>query len=277
LCVGINIVIKKKNKFFQLGVNMNTMQIVCFAYAILITFNVNAGLIDFETTAQGGMPNDNNIIKLTDAFMADGVSVSFGFDSDGDNVVDSHGVFEHIGGGKEGGDSGFLSSFGTRYDITAPGFEPLLGSFFLRQRNAYAPFGTFHIIYNAENPVTAASGEIWDIDGGNSASKTEQFLVKAFNHNNLLESILSPLGLNSKGDSTLDGKPWAFGFSGLSDITRIEISFTGTKTNGIGLAFNNFSPVEDISKPVNVPEPSSLAIFALSIIGLVSCRLKKQS
>lgn len=168
-----------------------------------------------------------------------------------------------------------MSSFGSRYDITAPGFESLLGNFFLKQESAYEPFGTFHVIYDAMNPVTAASGEIWDIDGGNKNSKTERFLIKAFNGDDLLDFILSPLGLKSSGERTLDGKPWAFGFSGLSDITRIEISFTGTKTKGIGLAFNNFSPVEDISESVNVPEPSSLAIFALGVIGLASYRFKK--
>lgn len=255
---------------------MSILRTVCCGYALLISLNVNAGIIDFETTALGGIPTDNSIIKLNDAFMADGVSVSFGFDVDGDGVVDSNGVFEKVGGRREGGNSGFLSSFGSRYDITAPGFESLLGNFFLRQENAYSPFGTFHVIYDAMNPVTAASGEIWDIDGGNKLSKTERFLVKAFDGDDLLDFITSPLGLESAGDSTLDGKPWAFGFSGLSDITRIEISFTGTKTKGIGLAFNNFSPVEDISNSVNVPEPSSITIFALGIIALASYRFKQQ-
>jgi hypothetical protein len=255
---------------------MSVIRIVCCAYALSMTLNAYAGLIDFETTALGSIPNDNGIIGLTDAFMADDVAVSFGFDTNGDGVVDSNGVFEQTGGGKERGNSGFLSSFGSKYDIAAPGFESLLGRFFLKQKNSYLPFGTFHIIYYAVNPVTAASGEIWDIDGGNKASKTERFLVKAFNGDALLDSILSPLGLKNKGDSTLDGKPWVFGFTGLSDITRIEISFMGTKTKGIGLAFNNFSPVEDLSKSVSVPEPSSLAMFALGMLGLIIRPFKKQ-
>jgi hypothetical protein len=73
----------------------------------------------------------------------------------------------------------------------------------------------------------------------------------------LLDSIESPLGK----DNTLDGKPWVFGFSDLTDITKIEITFTGSKKKGIGLAFNNFSPIEDISPVVNVPEPSTIFLF----------------
>jgi hypothetical protein len=207
--------------------------------------------------------------------MADGVSVSFGFDTTGDGSVDSNGVFEKIGGGKERGNSGFMSSYGNKYDRAATGSEALLGNFFLRQKNAYKPFGTFHILYDAVNPVTSASGEIWDIDGNSNNNKTEQFFVEAFNGINSLTSMLSPLGKNA-GVNSLDGKPWAFGFSGLSDITRIEISFTGTKQRGIGLAFNNFSPVEDVSEQVNsVPEPSTFAIFALGVVGLASRRFNK--
>jgi hypothetical protein len=196
-------------------------------------------------------------------FMADGVSVSFGFDTTGDGFANDVGMFEKVGGGKESGNSGFKADYGSQYDMAATGTESLLGSFFLRQSDAYQPFGTFHIIYDAVNPVTAASGEIWDIDG--KPDKTEQFLIKAFNGATALASITSPLGDNR----TLDGKPWAFGFNDLSDITRIEISFTGTKTKGIGLAFNNFSPIEDLSSQTNsIPEPSTLLIFALALIGL---------
>ena len=91
----------------------------------------------------------------------------------------------------------------------------LIRWFFLRQKYEYKPFGTFHIIYGALNPVTSASGEIW-----------------------------------------------AFGFSDLSDITRIEISFTGSKNKGIGLAFNNFSTIEEVSDRTNsMPEPPTLVIF----------------
>ena len=248
---------------------MIVIRIIGYFCALLITLNANAGLIDFESTALGEMPTDNGTIEFSDVFMADGVSVRFGFDTNSDGILDTKAVFEAAGNTDAGNDTGFWGINGAR-DVAAPGYTALLGNFFLRQSNPYQPFGTFIILYEADSPVTAASGEIWDIDGGNY---TEQFLVQAFNGATFLDSILSPLG----EDLTLNAKPWAFGFSGLSDITQINITFTGSKTSGIGLAFNNFSPIEDISELVNIPEPSSFVIFALGIMGLALRRFKKQS
>ncbi|MEM9398200.1 MAG: hypothetical protein AAF991_12015, partial [Pseudomonadota bacterium] len=65
----------------------------------------------------------------------------------------------------------------------------------------------------------------------------------------------------------LDGKPWLFGFDGLSDIERIEISFTGSKTSGIGLAFNNFSPIQNVETAA-VPIPATAALLALGLFGV---------
>ena len=88
------------------------------------------------------------------------------------------------------------------------------------------------------------------------------FLVKAFNGDDIIDSITSALGQ----DSTLDSKPWIFGFSGLSDITKIEISFIGSKEKGIGLAFNNFSPTQDLRPAITIHEPSSIALFLVMTI-----------
>lgn len=250
--------------------SLKVVNIFFLVLALTCSLRSFAGLIDFESNAFGGIPNDNGIIGLNDTFMADGVSVRFGFDTNGDGALDSHGVFEKVGGGKEQGNSGFLSSYGKKYDIAATNYQSSLGQFFLRQKQAYRPFGTFHIIYDAINPVTSASGEVWDIDGNNK--NTEQFIVEAFNGGQSLASILSPLG-DSTNSRSLDGKPWVFGFNGLSDITRIEISFVGSKTKGIGLAFNNFSPIEDISTNTHsVPEPSTWVILALGLVALVTRR-----
>jgi len=249
-----------------------------FIYVYLLTFSLHsfAGLIDFETTAAGGKPTDNLVIDIDSYFVTDGVSVSFGFDTTGDGSTDSSGVFEKIGGGKEKGNSGFVSPFGSRYDIAATGYEKLLGDYFFRQEDSYEPFGTFHITYDSVGPVTAASGEIWDIDGNKKKNKTEQYHVEAFNGNISLASIYSPLG-TSYGKKSLNGKPWAFGFNGLSNITRIEISFTGGKTKGIGLAFNNFSPIQDARlRATAIPEPSVLAIFSLTTIGLAFRRFNRR-
>jgi hypothetical protein len=237
---------------------MSILKSTCWSILFLITLNATAGMIDFETTASGGTPTDNGTIEFSDAFMADSVIVRFGFDSNLDGTLDTKAVFEQVGNTDINNDTGFWG-FGPDKDTAAPGFASQLGSYFLRQSEPYEAFGIFTILYEAENPVTEASGEIWDIDG---KTDTERFLVEAFNGATLLDSIESPLG----EDHTLDGKPWAFGFSGLSDITKIEISFTGSKIDGIGLAFNNFSPVEDKSDVVYVPEPSIISLFLALVL-----------
>lgn len=247
--------------FLRGVISMSLLRNICCGFVFLIVSNSNAGLIDFETTALGGLPTDNGTIEFTDAFMSDGVTVRFGFDSDSDGFLDTRAVFEEVGNVDTSGDTGFWG-YDSAKDTAAPAYTSLLGDFFLRQSDPYQPFGTFMILYEADNPITAASGEIWDIDGGNA---TERFLVQAFNGATLIDSIESPLGI----DLTLDGMPWAFGFSGLSDITKIEITFTGSKETGIGLAFNNFSPVEDISPTVNIPEPPIMLLFLVSVFAIL--------
>jgi len=230
----------------------------------------SAGVIDFETNALGQTPTDNEIMPLNQSFQVDGVSVSFGFDTDFDGVVDSPAAFEQSGYQGAGEDTGFWGIAGAK-DTAAPGFENVLGDFFLRQQNPYQPFGVFVISYDAVDNISAASGEIWDIDGNNR--KTEQFVVKAFEDQTLLQTIQSPIG----NTLDLDGKPWRFGFENLSNITRLEISFSGTKTKGIGLAFDNFYPEKNKAAPTAVSEPNMQLLLMLSIaLTLVSrTRLKR--
>jgi hypothetical protein len=232
--------------------------------AMLILFSVSqarAGLITFELDANGITPTDNGIVGLNDIFFDGDVGISFGFDTDNDGILDQNAVYEVAGNIDRGNnDTGFKGEYGD--DTAAPNYALQLGHFFLRQSTPYSQFGIFTILYNSEHPIVAASGEIWDIDGKLKNDKTEQFLVEAFNGDTLLASIMSPLGI----DRSLDAKPWTFGFNNLSDINKIEISFVGGKKSGIGLAFNNFSPIQDLSNNrVSVNEPDTLFLVLISV------------
>ena len=200
-----------------------------------------AQIIDFETTPSGASATDNALLELNDAYTVGDVSVTFGFDNDGDGITETRAKFEQTGpSDPERGFEGCpVSSF---VDDTAdPGFETQLGGFFLRQPSPLSAFGKFVIDYSGAGVVDAASGEIWDIDG--SSIGVEEYRVEAFDGDGtLLGSINSPIG-NPGGscENPLDGQPWVFQFSGLTEgIDRIEITFIGTKTSGVGLAFNNF-------------------------------------
>lgn len=236
-----------------------------FIFVLLITFLSNtalAGLIDFETNASGSVPYDNEPIAITDVFKVDNINVQFGFDSNLNGSVDTSAVFENE---DEVGDTEDTAYWvrNQNKDTAAPGYEDQLGDFFIRQFEPYKPFGEFVILMDATSPVTHASGEIWDIDGN---KRTEQFLIKAFSENSLLEQVYSPLGDNH----SLDGKPWTFAFENLSDIARITIAFTGTKSSGIGIAFNNFSAQSSGVSPAvsQVHEPN---VALLMMFGFVLC------
>jgi hypothetical protein len=222
-----------------------------------------AALIDFETTPAGLTPTDDLLLSPSNPYLQPGVSISFGFDLDSNGTVESDAVFEHAGlDPLEPPNGGFSGSSGT--DTADPGFTAQLGNWFLRSPVPGGDFGNFVIQYSSSFPVTAASGEIWDIDG-TPQGLTEQYTVHAYDiANNLLATIISPTGTLDSSIAPLDGQPWVFAFSGLSaGIDRIVIDFTGTKLGGIGLAFNNFNPTA-------VPEPGALTLATLIIVGGVA-------
>lgn len=227
----------------------------------------SAFLIDFETTPAGLTPTDDLFLSPSTPYVFGGLSISFGFDSDSNGTVESDAVFEHAGlDPSEPPDAGFSGSFGT--DTADPSFGAQLGDWFLRSQVGGSDFGNFVIQYSGSPLPTAASGEIWDIDG--TVTFTEEYTLQAFDSaNNLLATIVSPLGVLPSASAPLDGQPWVFAFSGLTaGISRIVVDFTGTKPAGIGLAFNNFNPTQ-------VPEPSTL-VTMLTVIGGVSLARRRR-
>lgn len=91
--------------------------------------------------------------------------------------------------------------------------------------------------------------------------------MQAYDSNNdLVTSALSPVG-STNGAGSLDGLPWSFALSG-GAFTRIDFVFTGTKQAGIGLGFDNFNTA-------SVPEPGTLGLLALGLLGTVATRRRK--
>lgn len=199
----------------------------------------SAQVIDFETIP-GGSPVDNAII--TDQFRVSH-GVRFRLDTTGNGLPDSK--FPRIEATGQDGTDAFVGIGGNdKVGLTLTG---RLGDFFLRSHlsrdaGATAPLSLI-ILYDA--PVSAASAEIWDIDG---FASTEQWQIDAMgadyvNANDVtdvVDSLLSPIG----NTTLLHAKPWTFSFDhhGTSDIHALRIQFVGSKTDSIGFAFDNFSP-----------------------------------
>jgi hypothetical protein len=227
--------------------------------ALFFCARAQGQLIDFETTPSGGVPVDNAFLT-TPYNLSGGGTVAFFFDLNGNNAfdagVDEQPVFEIIGNADP--QPGFANSITGIPDTASGTFGPQLGNYFLRQLQPGAPPAPFIVDYNTAATIGALHGEVWDIDGG--PGNTEQWLVEILTSSNaVLTSQISPLGI----DLSMDGEPWDFMFSGLpSGADKVRITFTGSKTSGVGLAFNNFDPF-------NVPEPGSATLaLGLCVSGL---------
>ena len=102
-------------------------------------------------------------------------------------------------------------------------------------------------------PVLGASGVILDID------VNESYTVTAYNSlNSPIRSITLSAGMPGTGDGV--ATPWSFSDSA-ADIASVQIlPFTPTPPS-IGFAYDNFATI--------VPEPSTLALVGVGIIGLL--------
>lgn len=216
-----------------------------------------AQLITFEQTPAGATPVDNSFLAAPYAIA--GGDVRFFFDVNGSNTFDGGDqatVFERTGpDGSDAFTTALLSASDTPYAAVAA----QLGDYFLRHQQPGGAPPALIVDYNTSLAISALSGEVWDIDGGPTG--TEQWRADVLDAGgSVLATQLSPLGTGAL--TPLDGRPWAFSFSGLpSGVDKVRLTFVGSKTDGIGLAFNNFSPF------TAVPEPSggALALVAAAL------------
>jgi len=246
---------------------MKKFKITMFFLMVLLlslTVNATAALIDFETVPAGS-PSD--ALAISNQYASSPYGVTFSWSgTTGTPYLEAVGD-DSYDGFLNNGDNG-----NPGWDIEATGYTGQLGNYFLRLGNGDLPgkdtVGTLTISY--DNDVSAASAQIWDIDYAGSQG-TEQWLVQAFDSkHNVVGSMLSPMGDNM----TLDGRPWTWSFDhgNTNDITSIDISFTGSKTTGIGLAFDNFQT--DSSA---VPIPGAVWLLGSGLLGLIGIRRKKKA
>lgn len=237
-----------------------------FALAVCAQFqwsdSAKGDLISFETTPAGVAPLDDQPLEAP--YFFPGGSVRFFFDANGNNVynsgVDLNPVFEHIGGD---GVNGFRSTYHNGvFDKARPGYEPQLGSFFLRHPGDFGSTDVgsdpFIIDYDTTTSIVALSGEIWDID--RAPAGTEQWRLEVLDaFGAVLASQDSPLGINQNSEDSLDSLPWAFQFKDLPlGVDKLRFTFLGTKMTGLGFALNNF-------RPTTVPEPATWLLLLIGI------------
>ena len=155
-------------------------------------------------------------------------------------------------------------------DIATGSQTPGLGNFFLRTTEALnvslTPLNPVFTLKFSKN-VLKADGEIWDIDG-NGSQGTEKWDVIARLADGTTETITSPEHDDTSDTGSLNGQPWKFAFAGSGEIESIDFFFRGTKTEGIGVAFDNLnvSPV---------PLPAGVLLLGLGLGGLAIYRRRQ--
>ncbi|MGB0562184.1 MAG: PEP-CTERM sorting domain-containing protein [Spirulinaceae cyanobacterium] len=260
-------------------IKLNVTLVGTLALSLGFATNAQANpFVSFEDAGSKGLSDNQSI---TDQYSD--LGFSFGIDNDLDGIADSGIVpaLEKVGGGDR--TAGFVNS-GKGNDVAEAGYfdeangvtyADRLGNYFLRTGGLGGNGGNLLISY--ANGTSAASGELWDIDGnanfnhkdgGPKRDRTELWEVQALSKTgDILETLTSPLGTRHNGE--LDGKPWLWSFERESaDIGAIRFVFTGdSPAKNVGLAFDNFSAYSVEGSDAAVPEPTTILGGLLALGG----------
>ncbi|QTA90843.1 DUF4114 domain-containing protein [Desulfonema magnum] len=191
-------------------------------------------LIDFESLPEM-LPSDG--LKIGDQFRSlYGIAFRLDTDKDGFPDDDALPILEKAGSDDLG--RGFFNDSLNENDIAAQGYESQLGDFFLTMGGISAD-----LIISYDTPVAAVSAQIWDID--RHGDNTEQWRIEAMGmeyasgKEDVIDSVRTPVGEDLK----LDGKPYTWSFEHeTADIYAIRISFVGSTSEYLDMAFDNFVP-----------------------------------
>ena len=263
---------------------LRSAMLLCIGTAAL---SVQAATINFELLPDSSDPVDDLHLPINYVFQDGRTGLSFGFDTDGDNIADTEAVIEEHGNTDDvfsGGNVcvGYTAQGGTPrdHDLTPDGDG---GRWFIREKKicnvdkdvagntidqaiAYPLVGTlssasnnsFVVTYSNKLPTNLA-GQMWDLDFG------ETFLAEVYSEADALIASKTVGPYCSASDSThirvplntclgpnRDGLGADFFFADLpTPAKRLVISFVRTNSGG-GFAFDNFNGTQ---ASVNVDAP----------------------
>ena len=241
--------------------------------AVLATCGVQAALITFEDGNYGVAASDN--LAVQDQYQS-GAGVTFrtgtgtaygsytgsayleqmGGDTSGVEGPYPDGTQSGFAYGPDGGGGNQVDTVAAgagRDGLTAGQRATAMGNYFLRTTS----WSKESLVVQYAASVSAASFEVWDIDG--SSAGTEKWKITTYNGSwdvaDKKFSVSSPEMSGTDDLLSYDGQQYVVELSG-AEFDRFVIEFDGTKTYGVGLAFNNFNTTD-------VPEPTAMALLAL--------------
>lgn len=221
---------------------------------------VIADVIDFENAAEFG---GDDAIVTSDYLSNYGVSFTAMAGSNAADAQQATLTFEAAGA--DGTDAFWTGSSGRDGALTGD-----LGNYLIKAGTgdlSYSRSEYFKLSIDYTEATSAASGELWDIDG------PEQYQVTALDANgNAIASTTSPVG-------GLDAEPWAFSFdfgdAGV-EIARLDIDFIGKGTLR-GFAFDNFDATganPNVATTHAAPVPMALPLGLVGLLGVAHRRRK---
>ena len=189
-----------------------------------------SSLIDFETLPSGAMPAEGMAIS-NQFFASHGVSFAF-----------TNGTFPVLA--KRRGTN--IIAFEGPTGLNTLAANQAVGDYFLTDPHDAEGLPPAPLIISYRQTVSNASGVIIDIDGAASHGGNEAWLLEARGTNGVL---LATNRLTVASPNAGDGLATPWSFRGVPGIGAIYVIYDGQKTNGLGLAFDNFSPALAVTPP----------------------------
>lgn len=246
-----------------MNLHLKTSALILLATA-LPAVSQTTTLIDFEPDAKGFLPDGSlaeDKLKLNTQFSS--LGINFGVDKDNDLQIDKNSYLYLEAVGASDGHKAYKSENGSeKEDTAAAGFESQLGDWFIQTKDN----GKDTWLVTFDNPQSAASGEIWDIDAkDDKGKKYEQWSVTAYDANgNVIATLESPTGIHDEDPTSLDSKPWTWSFdqAGAEGISIVALTNIGTHKGDAG--FDNISGTS-----MGSPEASfSILAATFGLLGL---------
>lgn len=236
----------------------------CFTLTVLMTLCQVSGaaVVDFENAGDFG---GDDAAVTNDYLSQYGVSFTAMAGMTASDAQQALLTFEATGA--DGTDAFGTGTVGSGRDEA---FTGDLGNYLIKAGDGNLSYGRseyFKLSIDYIDPTTAASGELWDIDG------PEQYQVTALDANgNALATVTSPVG-------GLNAEPWAFSFdvgdAGV-EIASLDVDFIG-EGNLRGFAFDNFNATGANPNVVTThaaPVPMALPLGVIGLIGVAHRRRK---
>lgn len=213
-----------------------------------------------------------------DQVLGDGVAL---LDANGDtsnvylSTANTNTMSIEASGGEKHGPAAFVNDPLGKTDVASANETSSLDGYFLRATESlngdYLNYSSVFTL-TFQGGASKVAAQIWDIDG-NHMQGSEGWKIIATLTGGRTSQVDSPQFMNTSDAGSLNGQAWDFSFETAgNEILSLDFIFTGTKTRGIGVAFDNLTVAT-----VPLPSAGFLLIAGIGALGAFRRRTSQQS